>query len=115
MSVSIQTRWYRAPEIVLLDQNYNKAIDIWSVGVILFELLYCSKENSSRQDFDQDNRFLFEGDTCYPISPTNLMADAVSPNDQIVRIIKRFSHLNGDDLSHLTSKESVNYVKLIQK
>lgn len=32
------TRWYRAPEI-LLECNYDKAIDMWSIGCILGELL----------------------------------------------------------------------------
>lgn len=69
ISTCVQTRWYRAPEVVLLDQNYNKAIDIWSVGVILSELLHCSKENSSKPDFDKSERFIFDGDACYPITP----------------------------------------------
>lgn len=34
----IQSRFYRAPEIVL-EAGYDKAIDIWSVGCILYELL----------------------------------------------------------------------------
>ena len=48
ISTCVQTRWYRAPEVVLLDHNYNKAVDIWSVGLILAELLYCSKLNPKR-------------------------------------------------------------------
>ena len=35
----IATRWYRAPEILLGSQRYSKAIDMWSVGCILGELL----------------------------------------------------------------------------
>lgn len=34
----IQSRYYRAPEIVV-EAPYGKAIDIWSVGCILYELL----------------------------------------------------------------------------
>jgi serine/threonine protein kinase len=34
------TRWYRAPEILLGAQSARKPWDIWSVGVILQELLY---------------------------------------------------------------------------
>jgi serine/threonine protein kinase len=33
------TRWYRAPEIMLSVQNYNEAIDVWSVGCIFGEML----------------------------------------------------------------------------
>lgn len=35
----VATRWYRAPEIMLSFRSYTKAIDVWSVGCILAELL----------------------------------------------------------------------------
>ena len=35
----VVTRWYRAPEVVLLASEYTKAIDVWSVGCILCELI----------------------------------------------------------------------------
>ncbi|VEL21235.1 unnamed protein product [Protopolystoma xenopodis] len=35
----VATRWYRAPEIMLTSKVYTKAIDIWSVGCILAEML----------------------------------------------------------------------------
>lgn len=31
--------WYRSPEILLGEENYSTAVDIFSVGVIMFELL----------------------------------------------------------------------------
>lgn len=34
LTLRVTTRWYRAPEIILLDKDYNKPIDIWSVGCI---------------------------------------------------------------------------------
>lgn len=39
MTEYVATRWYRAPEIMLSFQNYNQAIDVWSVGCIFAELL----------------------------------------------------------------------------
>lgn len=33
------TRWYRAPEIVVDPRNYTKAVDIWSIGCIVGEML----------------------------------------------------------------------------
>lgn len=33
------TRWYRAPELLLSCEHYTTAIDVWSVGCILAELL----------------------------------------------------------------------------
>jgi hypothetical protein len=38
LSHNIQTIWYRAPEIILR-LPYNYSIDIWSVGVIILELI----------------------------------------------------------------------------
>jgi mitogen-activated protein kinase 15 len=35
----VATRWYRAPEILLGSNNYTKAVDMWSIGCILGELL----------------------------------------------------------------------------
>ena len=39
MSKEIMTLWYRAPEVLLSNLEYTKAIDLWSVGIIIFELL----------------------------------------------------------------------------
>lgn len=35
----VVTRWYRAPEVILNASDYSKAVDIYSVGCILAELL----------------------------------------------------------------------------
>ena len=39
MTEYVATRWYRAPEIMLSFKRYGTAIDVWSVGCILAELL----------------------------------------------------------------------------
>ena len=38
----VVTRWYRAPELILLQEYYNAEIDMWSVGCIFVSpwLLY---------------------------------------------------------------------------
>jgi serine/threonine protein kinase len=33
------TLWYRAPEVILDNLEYSPAIDLWSVGVIIYEML----------------------------------------------------------------------------
>jgi len=63
MTKHVVTRWYRAPELILL-QDYTYAVDMWSVGCIFSELL-------SMQDQDtkcEDRVALFPGQTCYPLS-----------------------------------------------
>ncbi|KDE09325.1 CMGC/MAPK protein kinase [Microbotryum lychnidis-dioicae p1A1 Lamole] len=39
MTEYVATRWYRAPEIMLSFANYTTAIDVWSIGCVLAELL----------------------------------------------------------------------------
>ena len=39
MTGAVQTRWYRAPEILFGATKYGAAVDVWSVGAILGELL----------------------------------------------------------------------------
>ncbi|KAK9813241.1 hypothetical protein WJX72_011309 [[Myrmecia] bisecta] len=39
MTEYVVTRWYRAPELLLSCSEYTAAIDVWSVGCILGELL----------------------------------------------------------------------------
>jgi len=35
----VVTRWYRAPEVMLLPKQYTSAVDVWSAGCILCEIL----------------------------------------------------------------------------
>ncbi|KAI8917860.1 cyclin-dependent kinase 10 [Powellomyces hirtus] len=41
MTPKVVTLWYRAPELLLGEKTYTTAIDMWSVGCILGELLLC--------------------------------------------------------------------------
>lgn len=67
LTIHVTTRWYRAPEVILLEKNYNAAIDIWSVGCIFGELLKMMKETCP----SVADRFpLFPGKYCYPLSPS---------------------------------------------
>lgn len=60
----VVTRWYRAPELILLQDNYTQAIDVWSAGCIYAELL------GMLEGFRfEDRRALFPGASCFPLSP----------------------------------------------
>mmetsp|Transcript_11663 Transcript_11663/g.19691 ORF Transcript_11663/g.19691 Transcript_11663/m.19691 type:complete len:137 (+) Transcript_11663:668-1078(+) len=69
ISSVIMSRWYRSPEVILTYPYYNTGADIWSLGCILAELLYCSMEYTKQKEFDNKKRFIFQGDSCFPISP----------------------------------------------
>jgi mitogen-activated protein kinase 1/3 len=38
LSGHVTTRCYRAPEVVLLEKHYHEGVDLWAVGLIMFEL-----------------------------------------------------------------------------
>ena len=46
----VVTRWYRAPELFCLEEEYTAAIDTWSAGCILAELFHsvCVAERKRR-------------------------------------------------------------------
>ena len=43
MTPEIITRWYRPPEIILMEKYYDHSIDIWSLGCSIAEIIYCSE------------------------------------------------------------------------
>jgi len=61
-SAYVTTRWYRAPEVILLKKKHSTAIDLWSVGCILGELLLKSINK---------HRVLFPAQACLPFSKGN--------------------------------------------
>ncbi|OLL24244.1 Mitogen-activated protein kinase spm1 [Neolecta irregularis DAH-3] len=58
MTEYVATRWYRAPEIMLSFQSYTKAIDMWSIGCILAELIGGKPFFKGRDYVDQLNQIL---------------------------------------------------------
>ena len=49
LSVHVVSRWYRAPELILIETNYTGSIDVWSVGCIFGELMMMIKENAKTE------------------------------------------------------------------
>ncbi|KAA1468856.1 Pkinase-domain-containing protein [Dentipellis sp. KUC8613] len=58
MTEYVATRWYRAPEIMLAFKRYNTAIDVWSIGCILAELLLGKPLFKGKDYVDQLNKIL---------------------------------------------------------
>lgn len=82
MSEYVVTRWYRAPELLLSCARSTPAIDVWSVGCIMAELL--------------GRKPLFPG------------KDFIN---QLQLIIKVIGTPSDQDLSQLKSKQGAEYVK----
>ena len=64
----MQTRYYRAPEVMLLKPDYDTQIDMWSMGCIVYQI--CAFKSQEYSPFK--STILFKGNS----------SDAFSPNDQ---------------------------------
>ena len=110
LTPSIQTRFYRSPEVILLDKSYDQSVDIWSVGLILAELLHVLENGGSTK---KKSIALMQGNSCYPISPANESnKDLVDKGDQIIKILERFKDLDYEqDFSFVRVSDTENYLK----
>ena len=66
----VVTRWYRAPELILMATNYTAMIDVWSLGCIFAELLQTLEAKATAQTgaAGERKRPIFPGRSCYPLS-----------------------------------------------
>jgi len=53
MTEYVVTRWYRAPELLLLPSGYSEAVDLWSMGCIHVELIAREPLFPGKDHFDQ--------------------------------------------------------------
>ena len=67
LSGHISSRWYRSPETILLERNYDSQIDMWGVGCILAELAINMPEVRTKK-----KKIMFPGHCCYPLSPSQV-------------------------------------------
>ena len=68
LSPHVVSRWYRAPEVILLER-YDSMVDCWSLGCVIVELVLHSSLYSHYPN-ELDSKILFQGDSCDPLSPT---------------------------------------------
>jgi len=109
----VVTRWYRAPEIILLEKDYGCAVDVWSVGCIFAELLSMMKENAATY---QDRQPLFPGTSCFPLSPDHKVAVKkggfpASNSDQLNVIFDVIGVPNEEEMSFVTDAKALEYLK----
>ena len=109
----VVTRWYRAPELILLEKDYGQAIDMWSVGCIFAELLGMMKQSAATY---LDRKPLFPGKSCFPLSPdrhARIQANGfpVARDDQLAVIFDVLGTPNQDDISFVTDAKAIGYLQ----
>ena len=67
LSVHVASRWYRDPELILIETNYTSSIDVWSAGCIFAELMMMMMKENSPTFIER--KPLFPGKSCFPLSP----------------------------------------------
>ena len=108
----VVTRWYRAPEIILLEKDYGPGIDVWAVGCIFAELLGMMKENAPTF---MDRQPLFPGKSCFPLSPAKNPTEQrkgfpFSSNDQLAIIFQIIGTPSESDTSFVTDLKALEYL-----
>lgn len=109
----VVTRWYRAPELILLEKDYGPAIDMWSVGCIFAELLGMMKESAPTY---LDRKPLFPGKSCFPLSPDKHVKEErkgfpFSKNDQLAVIFEVVGTPSEEDKSYVTDQKALEYLE----
>jgi serine/threonine protein kinase len=70
MTCHVASRWYRAPELILMQTKYDASIEMWSCGCIMGELISEHEKNKNHaSNLLQSRKPLFEGKACFPLSP----------------------------------------------
>ena len=110
MTCCVMTRIYRPPEVILTHKEYGKPADVWSLGVVLAEMMACSSVYYREKEFSSRDRFLFLGKACFPISPNSNSDKDITKEDQLIKILERFPNNDVDlDTSFPRNEEERDY------
>lgn len=99
--------------MILLEKEYGKEIDVWSLGCVFAELLGLIKDNIS----DHISRSpLFPGKSCFPLSPDNNASKTIagypcSNQDQLNMIFRIIGSPTEEDLSFISDSRALRYVQ----
>lgn len=66
LSSHVVTRWYRSPELILMEKDYSETCDVWAAGCIFAELLLMVYEENPAK---LKRKALLPGTSCFPLSP----------------------------------------------
>ena len=113
--MKMTTRWYRAPEIILLEKNYSFAVDMWGLGCICGELFTVLQQAQDENSISREP--LFQGSQCFPMSPgkfdetlNNDDEFIISQKDQLYKIISLLGTPDNIEKSFITDETAIKYV-----
>mmetsp|Transcript_99387 Transcript_99387/g.207045 ORF Transcript_99387/g.207045 Transcript_99387/m.207045 type:complete len:476 (+) Transcript_99387:85-1512(+) len=107
----VQTRFYRAPELCLLQDEYSEAIDMWSAGCIFAEL------TQLLPGFPVEERMpLFVGSTCFPLSPdphqpSSCIHHSRSRRDQLNVVFDLIGTPSEAEAAQLDREDALQYLR----
>jgi mitogen-activated protein kinase 1/3 len=117
LTTHVVTRWYRAPEIILMQENYGTPIDVWALGCVFAELLGLVKENVP---LIKDRKPLFPGTSCLLLSPFHERNPeggkrksvlSIEETDQICVIVDTLGTPNPEQLSFIKEEPVIEFMK----
>ena len=96
----------------MTNRQYDQAVDIWGVGVTLAEILGCTDKYHG-EGFSSTNRYIFKGDSCFPISPIRKDSSEVSPSDQLIKILEYINDHKTPEITYsfMTNATELHYLK----
>jgi mitogen-activated protein kinase 1/3 len=92
LTTHVASRWYRAPELILDQKNYEFEVDMWSIGCILGELVSFTDPYRSKTRLKIGLPIL-QGSSCFPMSPCQSMRDR-GESDCSQSLISRQDQMN---------------------
>ena len=108
LSSQVSTRWYRAPEILFASTSYTPALDIWSLGVVIAEIIQLKPLFPGNNDIDQMAKvFQIMG------NPTSTIWPGVELLPDYSKV--GFPTMDPIQLSILIPHAHINDIKLIEK
>lgn len=110
----VVTTWYRAPELILMEENYTEQIDLWSAGCICAELL------GMLDDEHADRGALFPGRSCFPLEPdqahrSDYRWHTTSPNEMLNKIFNVIGTPSDEEIDKITREDAKKYASAYQK
>ena len=94
LTTHVVTRWYRSPEIILMEGKYDFGVDTWALGCVIGEVLKLvdTKEKKANSHSSWTTA-LFPGNCCYPLSPSHkeekkINGFPMNRDDQLLHILK---------------------------